>query len=253
MTDTLLHQLYKHDPKARLLKYPAELNSKPSKNWIHHLSPAIFKPKNKAECSRYLYNYWQRNTGERSTAKVYIAHDITVEEMLEKFALEIDWDDGWGDSNKDNEFFLTLSTLQVPDVVSVGWFHGSSLHTNLSNLGEALNNTLELSSSGIKVELRCKQIQIMPGEKVDVGSRIPAVHVYVARDHYHQALMKLDKIYSSKRKFGQPECKRFQFIPDTSSPCSTLQGNEEALATNDGLRDDQALHLKLLQIIYLTA
>jgi hypothetical protein len=97
LIETLLHQLYKHDPKARLLKYPAELNSRPSKNWLHHLSPAIFKPKTKTGCNSYLYNHWQLNTGERSTAKVYIAHDIPGEEMLEKFALKIDWDDSWGD------------------------------------------------------------------------------------------------------------------------------------------------------------
>jgi hypothetical protein len=134
----------------------------------------------------------------------------------------------------DNEFFLTLSTLPVPDVESVGWLHGSSYHTNLSNLGDALNNTVELSSSGIKVELRCKHIQLIPGEKVDSSSRVVAVHVYVATGHYHQALLKLDKIYSSKRKFGQPECKKFQFVPDTSSSLSTLKGDEEALATNEG-------------------
>jgi hypothetical protein len=70
LIETLLHQLYKHDPKARLLKYPAELNSKPSKNWLHHLSPVTFKPKTKTGCNSYLYlqplatKHWREVNGK---------------------------------------------------------------------------------------------------------------------------------------------------------------------------------------------
>jgi hypothetical protein len=247
---TLLRALARVDDKAKLLKYPADTNTAADYAWLHSLSPVSFLPKNKTRANRYLFNHWMKQSGERSTAKILIAHGATQEALLEAFQSEMDYDNCWEDVTAD-KFFLTLSPLQEADVISVGWLYGSSYTTNRLNLGLAINATRQLTLNTITVELRVKHIQSYPREKVEQAARVSAVHVYCAKAKHLQAQQAMHNLYNKKRKFNFPEEKRLQFIPDLSSESSSISRDVKAVATHEAFKEQQAVHLRSMERIVL--
>ena len=201
--------------------------------------------------NRYLFNHWMKHTGERSTAKILLAHEVPKEALMEAFRDEVNFENCWEDVTAD-KFFLTLSPLQEADVLSVGWLYGSSYTTNRVNLGTAINATPQLTLNRLTVELRVKHIQSYPREKVEQAARVSAVHVFCAKSKYLQTQKALHNLYNKKRKFNFPEEKRFQFVPDMSSDSSTISRDVKAVATHEAFKEQQAVHLRSIDRIYLT-
>ena len=246
---TLLDQLYQCDPKAKLYLYPSEDN-KPDYHWLHKHSPKSFLPKGKVRGGRYLFQVWFKPTGEPSNAKVLIRHDVPREKLLMDFAFVEDFSKCCEESDV-GKFYFTESVLQEPDTIPCGWLYGSSRFTNLTNLGEAMTKTTELSSNQISVELRWKHIQSEPRQFVPFDDRVNAVHVYCARRHYNQLLGLLNKIYHHKRKVGFPQHKRFYFVPDFGTTQCKMSREGADWATHEAYKAEQAGHLRTLQFITL--
>jgi len=241
--------LHLTDPIARLLKFPSIRNTRLAKSWLHHYSPLSFLPKSKNDANLYWSFHWLAESGERSNAKILIAHKVPLETLLEALKPLVDFDNCWVDETE-GKFFLTKSFLQVADVVQAGWLYGSSRHTNTAHLGDALNAIPELATNNIQVELRYKYIQSTLGESVAPSDKTFAIHVFCDPKNYHKVVELLNRVYNKSRKYNFPLEKKFQFVPDVATKECNLK-DAASLATHHRYKEEQAIYLQGLTTIEL--
>ena len=242
------------DPKAKLVRFPTAKNQK-TRLWIHHHSPQSFLPKDKRVVGNYIFNHWLQSNGTppRSKARLLIWHEVDAHVITDSFAEEIDWDQCCEETDK-AEFIITASPIQAASLTRTGWLYASTFYTNCDNLRIDLMNTKTMKANPhIQLDCRWSAVQRAPKERppTDPNERCFGVHVLCSTDYHSEASALLSSIYKETNKSGQPQSKKFHFIPDLSAPECDCRSNEQNREMYDACMDEQRIFQSSIRTIEL--
>jgi hypothetical protein len=198
-------------------------------------------------------NFFIHKTSDPARTKILLFHMCTAEELMA--AMNPPPQDQYGKllvpPPRSLDWTLTVSPLQTQDPVSLVLLHNTVPKTNSKQLGEAIMSSIEWSGSNIQIFAKEGLFKASLNKVVTGDNRASGQIVWVARNHYQQALPIFKKIYCPCKKNGFPLDQKLNAIPDLCSPCLTDHSSEEVIPIFEEFCKSQKDNTKELHLMKL--